>query len=96
MGDVGALSLGGSLGFMAAASRQEVVLIVLGGVFVAEAVSVMLQVFSFRLTGKRLFRIAPLHHHFQFRGLSENKITIRFWIIAALLSIISVITLKIR
>ncbi|MFH1022909.1 MAG: phospho-N-acetylmuramoyl-pentapeptide-transferase [Planctomycetota bacterium] len=96
MGDVGALSLGGGLGFIAAACRQELVLIILGGVFVAEALSVVLQVASFRLTGKRIFRIAPLHHHFQYLGWPESKVTIRFWIVSALLAIVSVITLKIR
>ncbi len=96
MGDTGALSLGGMAGIIAVIIKKEYLLLIVGGIFVAEALSVVLQVLSFKLFGKRVFRIAPLHHHFQFGGLSESKITIRFWIVAAILALFSICTLKIR
>lgn len=96
MGDVGALALGGALGFLALISKNELVFIILGGIFVVEALSVILQVISFKLTRKRLFRMAPLHHHFELKGWSEPKIIVRFWIISILLALIALTTLKIR
>jgi|SRR6185312_7321757 len=96
MGDVGSLSLGGFLGIMAVLTHNEVLMIVLGGVFVVEAVSVIMQVASFKLTGKRIFKMAPIHHHFELKGLSETKIIVRFWIISILLAILSLSTLKLR
>ena len=96
MGDVGALSLGGALGLLALLSKNELVFAILGGVFVLEAGSVILQVISFKLTKKRLFRMAPLHHHFELKGWKEPKIIVRFWIISILLALISLATLKVR
>jgi phospho-N-acetylmuramoyl-pentapeptide-transferase len=96
MGDTGALPLGGSLGLLSVITKQEVLLFVVGGVFVAEAASVILQVASYKLRGKRIFLIAPLHHHYQFKGWAETKVTVRFWIVAAILSLFSLVTLKIR
>lgn len=96
MGDTGSLSLGGVLGTMAVLIKQEVLLFVVGGVFVAEVLSVILQVGSFKLTGKRIFLMAPLHHHFELKGWSEQKVVIRFWIIAVMLAVISLSTLKLR
>lgn len=96
MGDVGSLSLGGFLGAMAVLTKNELLMILLGGVFVAEALSVIGQVISFKLTGKRIFRMAPLHHHFELAGLTENKIIVRFWIMAILLAVLSLSTLKLR
>jgi phospho-N-acetylmuramoyl-pentapeptide-transferase len=96
MGDVGALSIGAALGTVAVIVRQEIVLFVMGGVFVLETVSVMLQVASFKLTGKRIFRMAPLHHHFELKGWSEPKVIVRFWIISFLLMLTGLATLKIR
>jgi phospho-N-acetylmuramoyl-pentapeptide-transferase len=96
MGDVGALALGGALGTVALLIRKELLLVIVGGIFVVEALSVILQVGSFRLTRKRIFKIAPLHHHFQFLNWSENKVIVRFWIIAALLALLAIVTLKIR
>jgi phospho-N-acetylmuramoyl-pentapeptide-transferase len=96
MGDVGSLALGGAIGTVALFIRKELLLIIVGGIFVVEALSVILQVLSFRLTKKRIFKIAPLHHHFQFLGWSESKVIVRFWILAALLSLFTIITLKIR
>jgi phospho-N-acetylmuramoyl-pentapeptide-transferase len=96
MGDVGALSFGGAIGLVAVVLKQEFLLFLVGGIFVLEALSVCLQVASFRLTGKRIFRIAPLHHHFQFKGWHENKVTVRFWIIAGMLALMSIATLKLR
>lgn len=96
MGDTGSLPLGGLIGYIALVSKHELLLLLIGGVFVVEAVSVLLQVVSFRFFGKRIFRIAPLHHHFQFGGLSESKIINRFWIIAAILALLGLSTLKIR
>jgi phospho-N-acetylmuramoyl-pentapeptide-transferase len=96
MGDVGSLALGGALGTVALLIRKELLLILVGGIFVVEALSVILQVGFFRLTKKRIFKIAPLHHHFQFLNWPENKVIVRFWIIAALLAIMTIVTLKVR
>ncbi len=96
MGDVGSLSIGGFLGTMAVLTKNEIVLIILGGVFVVEALSVITQVISFKLTGKRIFKMAPIHHHYELKGLSETKIIVRFWIISILLAILSLATLKLR
>jgi phospho-N-acetylmuramoyl-pentapeptide-transferase len=94
MGDTGSLPLGGLLGFIAVLIRQEVVLLLVGGVFIAEAASVILQVGSFKLRGKRVLRCAPLHHHFQFAGWPESKIVVRFWIAAALCALAGLATLR--
>jgi phospho-N-acetylmuramoyl-pentapeptide-transferase len=96
MGDVGALALGGALGTVALLIRKELLLVIVGGIFVIEALSVILQVGTFRLTKKRIFKIAPLHHHFQFLNWPENKVIVRFWIIAGLLALLTLVTLKIR
>jgi phospho-N-acetylmuramoyl-pentapeptide-transferase len=96
MGDIGALALGAALGVVAVAVRQEIVLFVMGGVFVLETVSVMLQVASFKLTGKRIFRMAPIHHHFELKGWPEPKVIVRFWIITVVLVLAGLATLKIR
>ena len=96
MGDTGSLSLGGVIGVSASASRHELVLIIIGGLFVLETISVIVQVLSFKLTGKRIFRMAPLHHHFEQKGWAESTIVIRFWIIAVILALIGISTLKLR
>jgi phospho-N-acetylmuramoyl-pentapeptide-transferase len=96
MGDVGSLALGGSIGMIAVAIKQEILLFFVGGVFVLEAVSVIMQVASFRLTGKRIFRMSPLHHHFELAGWSESKIIVRFWIAALVFALFSLTTLKLR
>ena len=96
MGDTGSLSLGAALGSISILLKQEIVLAIVGGIFVAEAISVILQVSSFKLTGKRIFKMAPLHHHFEKNGLPESKIVIRFWIVAIILALIGLATLKIR
>ncbi|MBK1693675.1 phospho-N-acetylmuramoyl-pentapeptide-transferase [Chromatium weissei] len=96
MGDVGALALGAALGVVAVAVRQELVLFIMGGVFVMETVSVMMQVISFKLTGKRIFRMAPLHHHFELKGWPEPRVIVRFWIITVVLVLIGLASLKIR
>jgi len=96
MGDVGALAIGAALGTLAVIVRQEIVLFVMGGVFVLETVSVMLQVTSFKLTGKRIFRMAPIHHHFELKGWAEPKVIVRFWIISFVLVLAGLATLKIR
>jgi phospho-N-acetylmuramoyl-pentapeptide-transferase len=96
MGDIGSLSLGGFLGITAVITQNELLLVVLGGVFVVEALSVITQVISFKLTGKRVFRMAPIHHHFELKGLDETKIIVRFWIISILLAVLSLATLKLR
>ena len=96
MGDVGSLSLGGALGTLAVLTKNEFTLVIIGGVFVAETLSVMLQVASFKLTGKRIFRMAPLHHHFELAGWAEPKVIVRFWIISIALAIIALATLKVR
>jgi phospho-N-acetylmuramoyl-pentapeptide-transferase len=96
MGDVGALALGASLGVIAVIVRQEIVLFVMGGVFVVETLSVMLQVASFKLTGKRIFKMAPLHHHYELKGWKENQVVVRFWIITMMLVLVGLSTLKLR
>lgn len=96
MGDVGALALGASLGVVAVIVRQEIVLFIMGGVFVMETLSVMIQVASFKLTGKRVFRMAPLHHHYELKGWKETQVVVRFWIITMMLVLIGLSTLKIR
>ncbi|MEY4060202.1 MAG: Phospho-N-acetylmuramoyl-pentapeptide-transferase, partial [Pseudomonadota bacterium] len=102
MGDVGALALGGALGTIAVIVRQEIVLFVMGGIFVAETLSVMLQVFWFKFTkkrfgeGRRIFRMAPLHHHFELGGWRETQVVVRFWIITILLVLIGLSSLKLR
>lgn len=96
MGDVGSLSIGGFLGYLAIVSKNELLLLLIGGVFVLETVSVMTQVASFKLTGKRIFRMAPIHHHFELKGWSEPKIIVRFWIIAFVLCLLALSTLKLR
>jgi phospho-N-acetylmuramoyl-pentapeptide-transferase len=96
MGDTGSLSLGGALGVVAVLLKRELLLVVIGGVFVAEAISVIVQVTSFKLTGKRIFRMAPLHHHFELAGWHENKVVVRFWIVGVLLALFSLSTLKLQ
>lgn len=96
MGDVGALALGAALGIVAVLVRQELVLFIMGGVFVMETVSVILQVASFKLTGKRIFRMAPLHHHFELKGWPEPRVIVRFWIVTVILVLIGLATLKLR
>ncbi len=96
MGDVGALSIGAALGIVAVMVRQELVLFIMGGIFVLEAVSVILQVGSYKLTGKRIFRMAPIHHHFELKGWPEPRIIVRFWIITVILVLVGLSTLKIR
>ncbi|MEE4246936.1 MAG: phospho-N-acetylmuramoyl-pentapeptide-transferase [Kangiellaceae bacterium] len=96
MGDVGALGLGAGLGTIAVAVRQELVLVIMGGVFVIETVSVILQVTSFKLTGRRIFNMAPLHHHYELKGWPEPRVIVRFWIISVVLVLIGLATLKIR
>jgi phospho-N-acetylmuramoyl-pentapeptide-transferase len=96
MGDVGSLALGGSIGMIGVAIKQEILLFFVGGVFVLEAASVILQVLSFRLTGKRIFRMSPLHHHFELGGWSESKTIVRFWILALVFALFSLTTLKLR
>lgn len=96
MGDVGALALGAALGILAVLVRQELVLLVMGGVFVMETVSVILQVASYKLTGRRIFRMAPLHHHFELKGWPEPRVIVRFWIITVILVLVGLATLKIR
>ncbi len=96
MGDIGSLSLGGALGLLAVIAKQELLLVLVGGLFVLEALSVIIQVISFRLFGKRVFLMAPLHHHFEKKGWPEPKIIVRFWIISIILVLISLTTLKIR
>jgi phospho-N-acetylmuramoyl-pentapeptide-transferase len=96
MGDTGSLALGGALGAIAVIVKHELVLAIMGGLFVAEALSVIIQVTSFKLTGKRVFKMAPLHHHFEKLGWKEPTIVIRFWIVASILAMIGMSTLKIR
>ena len=96
MGDTGSLALGGLLGAVAVATKHEIVLAIVGGLFVLEALSVIIQVTSFKLTGKRVFRMAPIHHHFEALGWTEAQIVIRFWIIAVLLALIGLSSLKLR
>jgi phospho-N-acetylmuramoyl-pentapeptide-transferase len=96
MGDIGALALGAVLGCIAVIVRQELVLVVMGGVFVVETLSVMIQVASFKLTGKRVFRMAPIHHHFELKGWPEPRVIVRFWIISVILVLVGLATLKVR
>jgi phospho-N-acetylmuramoyl-pentapeptide-transferase len=96
MGDVGALALGAALGVLAVLVRQEIVLVIMGGVFVMETVSVIIQVASFKMTGKRVFRMAPIHHHFELKGWPEPRVIVRFWIITFILVLIGLATLKLR
>lgn len=96
MGDVGSLPLGGLIGCIAVFSKHELLLVIIGGIFVLEAVSVMTQVASFKLTGKRIFRMAPLHHHFELKGWPEPKVIVRFWIISFMLALVGLLSLKLR
>jgi phospho-N-acetylmuramoyl-pentapeptide-transferase len=96
MGDVGSLALGGALGTIAVLIRQEILLAVVGGIFVVETVSVIIQVASFKLTGKRVFLMAPIHHHFEKLGWAEQKIVVRFWIISIILALVALSSLKLR
>jgi phospho-N-acetylmuramoyl-pentapeptide-transferase len=96
MGDTGSLALGGALGVVSVITKHELVLAIVGGLFVLETVSVIVQVASFKLTGKRIFAMAPLHHHFEKKGWAESTIVIRFWIIALILALVGLSTLKLR
>jgi len=96
MGDVGSLPLGAVLGYVAVVTKNEILLLFIGGIFVLETISVITQVISFKLTGKRVFKMAPLHHHFELKGWAESKVIVRFWIIAFVLAILSLTTLKLR
>jgi phospho-N-acetylmuramoyl-pentapeptide-transferase len=96
MGDVGSLSLGGGLGTLAVLTKQEILLVIVGGVFVVEALSVIFQVGSYKYRGKRIFRMAPIHHHFELKGVAEPKIIVRFWIISIILALVAISTLKLR
>lgn len=96
MGDVGSLSLGGMLGVMAVVTKNEFLFVIIGGIFVIEAISVILQVFSYKTRGKRIFKMAPIHHHFELKGWPEPKVIVRFWIISIFLAILAVATLKMR
>ena len=96
MGDVGALSLGGALGIIAVIVRHEIVFFIMAGIFVMETVSVILQVGSFKLRGKRIFKMAPIHHHFELLGWPETKVIVRFWIVSIILAILALATLKLR
>jgi len=96
MGDTGSLALGGAVGIVAILIKRELALLLVGGVFVMEAVSVMLQVASFKLTGKRIFRMAPIHHHFEMKGWSETKVVVRFWILALVFGLIGLGALKLQ
>jgi len=96
MGDLGALALGGALGFIALLVKQEIILIVAGGIFVIEASSVIIQRYSFKMTGRRVFRMAPIHHHFELKGWAEPKIIVRFWIISIVLALVALTSLKLR
>jgi phospho-N-acetylmuramoyl-pentapeptide-transferase len=96
MGDTGSLALGGAVGVMAILVKKELLLLIVGGIFVMEAVSVILQVFSFKTRGKRIFRMTPIHHHFELKGWPETKVTTRFWIIAVIFALLSLATLKLQ
>src|SRR5690606_38746396 len=96
MGDTGSLALGGALGSIAVSTKHELVLAIVGGLFVVEALSVMIQVAYFKATGKRVFLMAPIHHHFEKLGWAESTIVVRFWIVAAVLALIGLATLKLR
>jgi len=96
MGDTGSLSLGGAIGIISLLIKKEILLIIIGGVFVAETASVIIQVISFKLFRQRVFLMSPLHHHFELKGWSESKIIVRFWIVGAMLALIALSTLKIQ
>jgi phospho-N-acetylmuramoyl-pentapeptide-transferase len=96
MGDVGSLALGGAIGTVSVIAKQELLIALVGGLFVLEALSVVIQVTSFKLTGKRVFRMAPLHHHFELSGWPEPKVIVRFWILSILFALIGLSTLKLR
>jgi phospho-N-acetylmuramoyl-pentapeptide-transferase len=96
MGDTGSLSMGAALGSVSVVTKHELVLVIVGGLFVLETISVIVQVVSFKLTGKRVFQMAPLHHHFEKKGWAEPTIVIRFWIIAMILALVGLATLKLR
>jgi phospho-N-acetylmuramoyl-pentapeptide-transferase len=96
MGDVGSLALGAGLGAVGVVTKQEILLFLVGGIFVLETLSVIIQVASFKLTGRRVFRMAPLHHHFELKGWAEPKVIVRFWIIALILALFALSTLKLR
>ncbi|OZA91472.1 MAG: phospho-N-acetylmuramoyl-pentapeptide-transferase, partial [Erythrobacter sp. 34-65-8] len=96
MGDTGSLALGGALGAIAVAAHHEIVLAIVGGLFVMEALSVIIQVFWFKRTGKRVFRMAPIHHHFEQKGWAESTVVIRFWIVSIVLALLGLATLKLR
>ncbi|MDH4029033.1 MAG: phospho-N-acetylmuramoyl-pentapeptide-transferase [Nitrospirota bacterium] len=96
MGDVGSLGLGGALGTLAVITKQEIILFIVGGIFVIETCSVIIQVLSFKLTGKRVFRMAPIHHHFEVKGWPEPKVIVRFWIVGIILALLSLTTFKVR
>ena len=96
MGDVGSLSLGGTLGTIAVLTKQEILLVIVGGIFVVEALAVIFQVGSYKYRGKRIFRMAPIHHHFELKGVAEPKIIVRFWIISIILALVAISTLKMR
>ena len=96
MGDIGSLSLGAALGIIAVIIRQEIILIIMGGIFVVETLSVIILVTSYKITGRRVFRMAPLHHHYELKGWQEPKIIVRFWIITVILVLIGLASLKIR
>ena len=96
MGDVGALPIGASIGFVAVVVRHEIVALVMGGLFVIETASVIIQVASYKLTGKRIFRMAPIHHHFELKGWPEPKVIVRFWIVSLVLVVVGLSTLKLR
>jgi phospho-N-acetylmuramoyl-pentapeptide-transferase len=96
MGDTGSLALGGALGAIAVAAHHEIVLAIVGGLFVLEAASVIIQVFWFKRTGRRIFRMAPIHHHFEQKGWAEATVVIRFWIVSIILAVIGLATLKLR
>jgi phospho-N-acetylmuramoyl-pentapeptide-transferase len=96
MGDVGALSLGGALGMVAILAKQELALVIAGGVFVIEAVSVIIQRYYFKLTHRRVFRMAPLHHHYELKGWPETIVVVRFWIISIVCALVALSTLKLR
>jgi phospho-N-acetylmuramoyl-pentapeptide-transferase len=96
MGDIGALALGGAIGTLAVLIKQELLLLLVGGLFVLEALSVIIQVLWFKMTGQRVFKMAPIHHHFELLGWDESKIVVRFWIIAVIFTLLSLSTLKLR
>ena len=96
MGDVGSLALGGALGMLAVLTKHEIILVIVGGIFVAEALSVIFQVASYKSRGKRIFRMAPVHHHFEELGWAESKVIVRFWLLGIILALVGLSTLKLR